>query len=157
MIISVNGFEEAKSYPIMFNSSELLMDNNRDVFYIKSVDAMGKYTINTYSFKQVENEQPAMVTQEQFNSLQSKLDTLIASLGGARNAQQYTEQSAIPNTPTVNAATQPNNAPTISTVPTTFKGNPKQMVMNMLTNGQITDPQLQQAIQYARQFQNMFK
>lgn len=102
----------------MFNSSELLMDNNRDVFYIKSVDAMGKYTINTYSFKQVENEQPAMVTQEQFNSLQSKLDTLIASLGGARNAQQYTEQSAIPNTPTVNAATQPNNAPTISTVPT---------------------------------------
>lgn len=39
----------------------------------------------------------------------------------------------------------------------TFKGDPKQIVMNMLTNGQITNPQLQQAIQYARQFQNMFK
>lgn len=124
MIISVNGFEEAKSYPVMFNSSELLMDNNRDVFYIKSVDTMGKYTINTYSFKQVENEQPAMVTQEQFNSLQSKLDTLIASLGGAQNAQQYTEQSSTQNTPKINATARPNNASTISTVPTNIQRKP---------------------------------
>lgn len=120
MIISVNGFEEAKNYPVMYNNSELLMDNNRDVFYIKSVDAMGKYTINSYSFKQIENDQPAVVTQEQFNSLQTKLDTLIASLGGAQNAQQYTEQPAatIPTISTNNAAaTQHANAPTISTIP----------------------------------------
>ena len=71
MIISVNGFEEAKNYPVMFNTSEILMDNNRDVFYLKSVDAMGKYTLKTYEFTQVENEQPAVVTQEQFNQLQS--------------------------------------------------------------------------------------
>lgn len=123
MIISVNGFEEAKNYPVMYNNSELLMDNNRDVFYIKSVDAMGKYTINSYSFKQIENDQPAVVTQEQFNSLQTKLDTLIASLGGASHAQQYTEQPAtsvaptIPTIPTNGNATQHGNAPTISTVP----------------------------------------
>lgn len=120
MIISVNGFEEAKNYPVMYNNSELLMDNNRDVFYIKSVDAMGKYTINSYSFKQIENDQPAVVTQEQFNSLQTKLDTLIASLGGAQNAQQYTEQPAatIPTISTNNvAATQHANASTISTIP----------------------------------------
>lgn len=120
MIISVNGFEEAKNYPVMYNNSELLMDNNRDVFYIKSVDAMGKYTINSYSFKQIENDQPAIVTQEQFNSLQTKLDTLIASLGGAQNAQQYTEQPAttIPTIATNNVtATQHANAPTISTIP----------------------------------------
>lgn len=39
----------------------------------------------------------------------------------------------------------------------TFNGNPKQIVMNMLSNGQISNPQLQQAMQYAQQFQSMFK
>lgn len=86
MIISVNGFEEAKNYPVMFNTSEILMDNNRDVFYVKAVDSMGKYRINTYSFQQIENEKPLtsenFVTREQFNSLSSKIDHLIASLGG---------------------------------------------------------------------------
>ena len=33
MIISVNSFEEAKNYPVMFNNAELMMDNNRDVFH----------------------------------------------------------------------------------------------------------------------------
>ena len=64
MIISVGSFEEAKNYPVMFNTSELLMDNTRDVFYVKSVDGMGKYVINTYSFKQIENEKP--LTAENF-------------------------------------------------------------------------------------------
>lgn len=89
MIISVGSFEEAKNYPVMFNSSELLMDNTRDVFYVKSVDGMGKYTINTYSFKQIENEKPLtaenFVTREQFDSLNSKLDMLIEELGVSKN------------------------------------------------------------------------
>ena len=91
MIISVGSFEEAKNYPVMFNTSELLMDNNRDVFYVKSVDGMGKYTINTYSFKQIENEKPLtsenFVTREQFDSLNGKLDMLIQELGVAKNGQ----------------------------------------------------------------------
>jgi hypothetical protein len=89
MIISVSGFEEAKNYPVMFNSSELLMDNNRDVFYVKSVDGMGKYTISTYGFKQIENEKPLtaenFVTREQFDSLNGKLDMLIKELGVSKN------------------------------------------------------------------------
>lgn len=89
MIISVNGFEEAKNYPVMFNTSELLMDNTRDVFYVKSVDGMGKYTINTYSFKQIENEKPLtaenFVTRAQFDSLNGKLDMLIKELGVAKD------------------------------------------------------------------------
>ena len=89
MIISVGSFEEAKNYPVMFNTSELLMDNTRDVFYVKSVDGMGKYTINTYSFKQIENEKPLtaenFVTREQFDSLNSKLDVLIRELGVPKN------------------------------------------------------------------------
>lgn len=89
MIISVNSFEEAKAYPVMYNSTELLMDNNKDVFYIKSVDGMGKYTICTYSFQQIENEKPLtsenFVTREQFADLNSKLDYLIRELGVKQN------------------------------------------------------------------------
>lgn len=85
MITSVNSFEEAKAYPVMFNNTELLMDNNKDVFYIKSVDSIGKYTISTYRFEQIENEKPLtsenFVTREQFADLSSKLDYLIKELG----------------------------------------------------------------------------
>lgn len=86
MIISVGSFEEAKAYPVLYNQSEILMDNNRDVFYVKSVDAMGKYTISTYKFEKIENERPLtaenFATREQFNSLSDKLDMLIRKLGG---------------------------------------------------------------------------
>lgn len=89
MIISVNSFEEAKAYPVMFNSSELLMDNNKDVFYVKSVDGMGKYTISTYKFEQVENERPLtaedFVTRAQFDDLNGKIDHLIKALGVKQN------------------------------------------------------------------------
>ena len=91
MIISVNSFEEAKAYPVMFNSTELLMDNNKDVFYVKSVDGMGKYTISTYRFEQIENEKPLtsenFVTREQFADLNSKLDFLIHELGVKQGGQ----------------------------------------------------------------------
>lgn len=93
MIISVNSFEEAKAYPVMFNTTELLMDNNKDVFYIKAVDGMGKYTISTYRFEQIENEKPLtsenFVTREQFADLNSKIDFLIRELGGKNNGQQH--------------------------------------------------------------------
>lgn len=95
MIISVNSFEEAKAYPVMFNSSELLMDNNRDIFYVKSVDGMGKYTISTYKFEQVENERPLtaedFVTRAQFDDLNGKIDQLIKALGVKQNGEQRTK------------------------------------------------------------------
>ena len=106
MIISVNSFEEAKSYPVLFNTSEILLDNNRDVFYVKTVDGMGKYTINTYKFEQIENERPLtadnFVTKQQFDDLSTKLDQIMAMMsstqlnamnqGGNNDGQQYTEQ-----------------------------------------------------------------
>ncbi len=98
MIISVNGFEEAKAYPVMYNSSELLMDNTKDVFYIKAVDGMGKYTISSYKFEQVENERPLtaadFVTREQFDGLNNKLDFLIQKLGVVNNGEQHTQPNA---------------------------------------------------------------
>ena len=109
MIISVNSFEEAKSYPVLFNTSEILLDNNRDVFYVKTVDGMGKYTINTYKFEQIENERPLtadnFVTKQQFDDLSTKLDqmmTMIASTqlnamnqGGNNDGQQHSEQQTV--------------------------------------------------------------
>lgn len=90
MIVSVNGFEEAKNYPVLFNTSEILMDNNRDVFYVKAVDGMGKYSISTYKFEQIENEKPLtaenFVSKQQFDSLEKKLDLLLNELGGIKNA-----------------------------------------------------------------------
>lgn len=38
-----------------------------------------------------------------------------------------------------------------------YTGNPKQAVMQMLQKGQITNPQLQQAMQMAKQIQTMIK
>lgn len=38
-----------------------------------------------------------------------------------------------------------------------YSGDPKQAVMKMLQQGQITSPQLQQAMQMAKQIQQMFK
>lgn len=91
MIISVNNFEEAKAYPVMFGTTELLMDNTKDVFYVKTVDSMGKYTINTYKFEHIENEKPLtsenFVTREQFTDLSSKIDYLIRELGVKQNGQ----------------------------------------------------------------------
>lgn len=37
-----------------------------------------------------------------------------------------------------------------------FRGDPQQMVQQMLNSGQITPQQYQNAVQIAQQFQNMF-
>lgn len=39
----------------------------------------------------------------------------------------------------------------------TFRGNPQQMVQQMMQSGRINEAQLQQAMQLARQFQNLVK
>lgn len=84
MIIYVNSFEEAKAYPVMFNTSEIFLDSNQDRFYCKAVDSMGKVAMSTYEFHQVENEKPLtsadFVPREQFDALTAKLDNLLAML-----------------------------------------------------------------------------
>lgn len=84
MITYVNNFEEAKAYPVMFNTAEILLDSNQDRFYLKAVDQMGKISMSTYEFHQVENDKPLtsadFVPREQFDALTSKLDSLVALL-----------------------------------------------------------------------------
>lgn len=96
MIIYVSNFEEAKSYPVMFNTAEILLDSNQDKFYLKAVDQVGKVSMSTYEFHQVENEKPLtsadFVPREQFDALTAKLDSLMALL----TAPQPTAAPAAP-------------------------------------------------------------
>lgn len=84
MIIYVNSFEEAKSYPVMFGTSEIFLDANQDRFYCKAVDKMGKSVMSTYEFHQIENEKPLtsadFVPREQFDALNAKIDNLMMLL-----------------------------------------------------------------------------
>lgn len=51
----------------------------------------------------------------------------------------------------------PNMVQQLQQFKNTFNGNPKQMVMNMLQQGKITNPQLQQVMQMAQQFKGILK
>lgn len=55
------------------------------------------------------------------------------------------------------ASVSPNMLQQLNEFKRTYTGNPKQAVMQMLQSGQITNPQLQQAMQMAKQIQNMIK
>lgn len=87
MIITVNSFDEAKNYPVMFGQSELLMDNTKDLFYVKSVDNLGKITMGTYRFEKIDYNPTDTVSMEQFNALNAKLDAILKSMGGMNNEQ----------------------------------------------------------------------
>lgn len=71
-LLRVTGYEGAKAFQMMPNSSVALFDANQDVFYIKSSDAGGFSTIKAYSFteyspteKKVESD---LVTRSEFES-----------------------------------------------------------------------------------------
>lgn len=104
MIVYVNNFEEAKKYPVMFGTSEIFFDNNQDKFYCKTVDSVGKYTMSSYEFHQVENEKPLssadFVPREQFDTLNAKIDNLMALLTAPTPSSQPSspEPSAQPTT-----------------------------------------------------------
>lgn len=88
MIQYVNSFEEAKNFPVMFNTSEIFLDANQDKFYCKSVDQMGKASMSTYEFRQIENEKPLtsadFVPREQFDALNAKIDNLMMLLSSSQ-------------------------------------------------------------------------
>lgn len=108
MILHVNSFEEAKNYPVMFNTSEIFLDENQDKFYCKAVDSMGKISMSTYEFYQVENEKPLtsadFVPKEQFDALSAKLDNLMMLL----TSPQPPAQQVVASTTTTTTATRKN-------------------------------------------------
>ena len=59
--------------------------------------------------------------------------------------------------PASNGGLNPNMLQQLSEFRRNYTGNPKQAVMQMLQKGQITNPQLQQAMQMAKQIQTLIK
>lgn len=50
-LIRVTGYEGAKAYQMMPNSTVALFDGNEDLMYIKSTDGAGFATIRTFKFE----------------------------------------------------------------------------------------------------------
>ena len=79
MLIFVNE-EDANRYYVPPNTSTLLMDKDNPIFYIKTSDALGRTTMEKFTFTKVEPPAPPQyVTMEDFAALNAKLDALLAA------------------------------------------------------------------------------
>lgn len=61
----VNGMEGAKAYPMIPNTSVMLMDSENSRFYIKTADINGKRTIETYVYQREDESETPSVPQNQ--------------------------------------------------------------------------------------------
>lgn len=87
MTVFVNGRAGADAYPVAAGYTVLLIDFNTKQFWIKGTDANGvPQRMREFNFDEViqqpTNPNPDVVTRSEFESLTSKLDKLIAELGG---------------------------------------------------------------------------
>lgn len=95
MLIFVNE-EDAQRYYVPPNTSTLLMDKDNPIFYIKTSDALGRTTMEKFTFTKVEPPAPPQyVTMEEFASLNAKIDALLAIQPSAAN----TPSPSTPQTP----------------------------------------------------------
>lgn len=78
----VQGEAGAKSYLVANGSSVLLMDSERESFYIKSCDASGMPSMRIFDYQERKAALPAdepsaeYVTRKDFEALQSRVDEL---------------------------------------------------------------------------------
>lgn len=84
----VNGLEGAKAYMVAPNSSILLMDNDKQSFYIKTANAQGQATMEAYEYKKASEKKAkekeldlsGYVKQSDFDNLNKKFEELQKSL-----------------------------------------------------------------------------
>lgn len=70
----VDGIEEAKNCTIPLGSKALLMDKEKDRFYLKETDMAGVSTVSEFEFKKVESEAPQeYVTRQEFEQFSAQL------------------------------------------------------------------------------------
>lgn len=70
----VNGIEEAKNCTIPLGSKALLMDKEKDRFYLKETDMAGVSTVSEFEFKKVEAEATQeYVTRQEFEQFSAQL------------------------------------------------------------------------------------
>lgn len=80
----VHGRAEAENCMLPYNTRAILMDTDRDFFYLKSTDANGISSITEYSFQKVENEptpsSESYITKEEFNDWKEQYESAISKL-----------------------------------------------------------------------------
>lgn len=68
--------EEAARYILPPNSKVLLMSKDKPVFYVKTTDTLGQYTLDTYKFEKITPAQPSdpnVVTQADLAAFKEEL------------------------------------------------------------------------------------
>lgn len=81
--------EEAQRYILPPNSKVLLMSKDKPVFYVKTTDSLGQYTIDTYSFERLTPAQqtdPNVVTQADLAAFKEELIALLTPRTDNANA-----------------------------------------------------------------------
>ena len=92
-IVKVPGEEGAKSYQMPPNSRVALFDTSEDRFFLKTTDGTGYPTMRRFRFYEEFPEEPMLpdmsqyVTKTDLSNLESKVDHLIESLGGANDGK----------------------------------------------------------------------
>lgn len=98
MLVFVNSREEAERYPVIFGDAVPMIDDEKNILYIKSVDAFGKTKWKIFDIIERPEEKPLTaencVTRPEFdaltaqiNQLAQSVETLVYSIGGAKNGE----------------------------------------------------------------------
>lgn len=99
--IFINAEEEAPAYIIPPNHTTLLMCRNKPIFFIKTSDSLGQYTLDRYEFKKAPiSPQTALpdnlITTEQFEAFKDEIRALLNS-SAAQSPNTPTTQEVKPN------------------------------------------------------------
>lgn len=92
-LTQVTGLEGAKAYQTPLNSTVPLFDSDDAVFYVKTTDNMGNSTVRTFDFQERKSVEPAYVTQEEFNTLDNKLNLLLEAINGKSVVSQTSKDT----------------------------------------------------------------
>lgn len=82
--------EEAARYILPPNSKVLLMSKDKPVFYVKTTDTLGQYSLDTYRFEKIAPAQPAdpnVVTQADLAAFKEELIALLTAKNSSSEEQ----------------------------------------------------------------------
>lgn len=83
----VSNRQEAESCAVPRGTKALLMDSNKDIFYLKETDMNGISTISEYSFKKVEPQTADnYITKDEFNKWKEQYESIISNIAANTNA-----------------------------------------------------------------------
>lgn len=76
----IHGIEDARNYPVVPNSTCILFDDEKSVFYKKTVDSMGVTDLRAFEYteKPMESSSPAISEKTEIDSLKAEIAELKA-------------------------------------------------------------------------------